>query len=117
MSVVQRAVGTICMVIQYCGGTCTWKQVSLYSAVIFILGKPSMTREHKVFTVGWHIYSDFLQIPPWSGAIVVMTNTQLLYLLNHENLKNNVKCELLDRKNRSLTFRTEPKSRSLETEG
>ena len=34
-----------------------------------------------MFTVSWHVYSNFLQEPTWSRAIVVVTNTQLLNLL------------------------------------
>ena len=42
-----------------------------------------------MFTVRWHIHSNFLQEPTWSRAIVVVTNTQLLNLLKQSEKQLN----------------------------
>lgn len=61
--------------------TYTWKQISLYLAIIFSFGKPTMAREDKVFAMGRHIYRDFFKKPAGCWSIVVMSDTQLLNLL------------------------------------
>jgi len=50
-----------------------------------------MTRKNKMFTVSWYVYSDFLQEPTWSRAIVIVTNTQLLHLLKQRERELTIK--------------------------